>query len=50
MFRDARSLAEIYPALVRHAMEPFQAPDVMKFFNRKRRKNTDAARRKSPAC
>ena len=35
MFRDADALAEIYPALVHHALEHFQAPDVMRFFNRK---------------
>lgn len=35
MFRDAASLAEIYPQLVRHAMDHFQSPDVMRFFNRK---------------
>lgn len=35
MFRDAASLAEVYPQLVRHAMEHFQSPDVMRFFNRK---------------
>lgn len=35
MFKDPRSLAEIYPPLVRHAMLHFQSPDVMRFLGRK---------------
>ncbi len=35
MFRDPRSLADIYPALTRHAMLHFQSPDVMRFLARK---------------
>jgi len=31
----SRSLAEIYPRLVRHAMHHFQSPDVMRFLGRK---------------
>lgn len=35
MFKDPRSLAEVYPPLVRHAMFHFQSPDVMRFLGRK---------------
>jgi hypothetical protein len=35
LFRDPRSLAAIYPALVRHAMGHFQSPDVLRFLERK---------------
>jgi len=35
MFQDPKSLATIYPALVRHAMHHFQSPDVMRFLGRK---------------
>jgi hypothetical protein len=35
LFRDAASLAAIYPALVRHAMLHFHSPDVMRFLGRK---------------
>jgi hypothetical protein len=35
LFKAPRSLAEIYPALVRHAMEHFKSPDVMRFLGRK---------------
>jgi hypothetical protein len=35
MFRDAASLAAVYPALVRHATLHFQSPDVMRFLERK---------------
>jgi hypothetical protein len=35
MFKDPRTLAEIYPPLVRHAMEHFKSPDVMRFLARK---------------
>jgi hypothetical protein len=35
MFQNPRSLAGIYPALVRHAMLHFQSPDVMRFLARK---------------
>ena len=35
LFRDSRSLAAVYPALVRHAMLHFQSPDVMRFLGRK---------------
>jgi hypothetical protein len=35
LFTDPRSLAGIYPALVRHAMTHFQSPDVMRFLSRK---------------
>lgn len=35
MFRDARSLAEVYPSLCRHAMERFDSRDVMRFLNGK---------------
>ena len=35
LFRDAESLAAIYPALVRHAMLHFHSPDVMRFLGRK---------------
>jgi hypothetical protein len=31
MFKDPRTLAGIYPALVRHAMHHFKSPDVMRF-------------------
>ena len=34
-FREPRSLAAIYPALVRHAMNHFQSPDVMRFLANK---------------
>jgi hypothetical protein len=35
MFKDPRSLAEIYPALVRHAMHHFKSADVMRFLGKK---------------
>lgn len=35
MFESPRSLAAIYPALVRHATEHFASPDVMRFLERK---------------
>lgn len=35
VFKDPKSLASIYPALVRHAMHHFQSPDVMRFLGRK---------------
>lgn len=35
LFNDPRSLAGIYPALVRHATEHFASPDVMRFLQRK---------------
>jgi len=35
LFKDPRSLAGIYPALVKHAMTHFQSPDVMRFLGRK---------------
>lgn len=31
MFKDPRALADVYPALVRHAMHHFKSPDVMRF-------------------
>jgi hypothetical protein len=35
LFKTPRSLAGIYPALVRHATEHFASPDVMRFLGRK---------------
>jgi len=35
LFKDPKSLAAIYPALVRHATHHFQSPDVMRFLARK---------------
>jgi hypothetical protein len=35
LFKDPRTLAGIYPALVRHAMEHFKSPDVMRFLGGK---------------
>jgi hypothetical protein len=35
MFKDPRSLADVYPSLVRHAMFHFRSPDVMRFLGRK---------------
>ena len=35
LFRDPRSLASLYPALVRHATAHFQSPDVLRFLGRK---------------
>ena len=35
MFQDPRTLANLYPALVRHALLHFQSPDVMRFLARK---------------
>lgn len=35
VFKDPRTLAGIYPALVRHAMEHFKSPDVMRFLGGK---------------
>jgi hypothetical protein len=34
-FTDPQTLARIYPGLVRHAMEHFKSPDVMRFLGRK---------------
>ena len=35
LFRDANTLAALYPALVRHAMLHFHSPEVMRFLGRK---------------
>src|SRR5260370_2075220 len=35
MFKDPRTLAELYPFLVRHAIEHFKTPDVMRFLGPK---------------
>jgi hypothetical protein len=35
MFKEPRSLGAIYPALIRHGMEHFKSPDVMRFLGRK---------------
>jgi hypothetical protein len=35
LFQDPRTLANLYPTLVRHAMLHFQSPDVMRFLGRK---------------
>lgn len=35
LFKDPRSLADIYPLFVRHAMDHFRSPDVMRFLGRK---------------
>jgi hypothetical protein len=34
-FRDAGSLAELYPLLLRHGIETFQSPDVLRFLGHK---------------
>lgn len=35
LFKDPRSLADVYPSLVRHAMLHFKSPDVMRFLANK---------------
>jgi hypothetical protein len=35
LFQDPRSLADVYPSLVRHAIHHFKSPDVMRFLSRK---------------
>jgi hypothetical protein len=35
LFKDPRTLANVYPALVRFAMHHFKSPDVMRFLGRK---------------
>jgi hypothetical protein len=35
LFRDAPSLAALYPRLVHHGLRPFASPDVMRFLGRK---------------
>lgn len=35
MFKDPRTLAGVYPTLVRHAMDHFKSPDVMRFLGGK---------------
>jgi hypothetical protein len=35
MFHNPAALASLYPALVRHAMQHFRSPDVMRFLGRK---------------
>jgi hypothetical protein len=35
MFRSSEALAEIYPALCRHAMEQFSSPQVLRFLGRR---------------
>ena len=35
LFKDPRTLAEIYPPLLRHAMHHFKSPDVMRFLGQK---------------
>lgn len=47
IFRDPRALGAIYPALVRHAMEHFKSPDVMRFLGQKVHATSPA--RSSPA-
>jgi hypothetical protein len=39
LFRDPATLAKLYPALVRHAMDHFKSPDVMRFLGRKEHGN-----------
>lgn len=34
LFKDAASLAALYPALVRHAVDHFKSPDVLRFLGR----------------
>ena len=38
MFRDPASLAAVYPSLVRHAIEQFGCPDVLRFLGRQTNK------------
>lgn len=38
-FQNPQALAKIYPGLVRHAMEQFKSPDVMRFLGRKAHHN-----------
>jgi hypothetical protein len=35
LFKDPRSLAALYPSLVKHAMHHFKSPDVMRFLGKK---------------
>jgi hypothetical protein len=35
LFRDPKSLSEVYPPLVRYAMDAFKSPDVMRFLAQK---------------
>lgn len=35
MFKDPESLAEVYPALIHHAIEQFSSKDVLRFFGRR---------------
>jgi hypothetical protein len=35
MFRDEQTLGELYPALIRHAIECFSSPDVLRFLGRR---------------
>ncbi|MEK7447106.1 MAG: hypothetical protein AABZ70_19840 [candidate division NC10 bacterium] len=35
LFKDPRTLADVYPLLVRHAMHHFKSPDVMRFLAQK---------------
>jgi hypothetical protein len=35
LFKDPKSLAEIYPALVKHAITHFKSPDVLRFLGKK---------------
>jgi len=35
MFKDPESLAEVYPALIHHAIEQFSTKDVLRFFGRR---------------
>jgi hypothetical protein len=37
LFKDAASLAALYPALVRHAVDHFKSPDVLRFLGRTER-------------
>lgn len=39
LFKDPRSLADVYPALVGHATRHFQSPDVLRFLGRKAHHN-----------
>src|SRR5260370_7362871 len=35
MFRDANSLDRVYPTMLRHAMENFRSPQVLRFLGRR---------------
>jgi hypothetical protein len=50
LFRDATSLRALYPALVAHAYQQFQAPDVLRFLGKRPQPLSQSAEVASEVC